>query len=347
MYRLLIFPKIVLLMTFLVVVTTQAIQFLPVTTTQTDVQQTDAKQTASTTVMMASTKPVLSKPLSQPMASTKSLTTTASSVSSMPARPLSSSPLTKTEMTTTWKSLGHPSYPSLLRIPPTCSQQACPLVVVSHPRNQSAYRLRDSKSFKIIADVLLQHRFAILLSGDGGKNTWGSPQALKNVAKDHDMATKLFHWNGNTHALGFSMGGLLSLRSALPDSPYQVQSVALIDAWVDLISAWKSSTKRREEIQQAYEISAPPTHLNPLNQMLQSPYMPLFVASSLEDNIVPAMWNGERLYSHGVIGISQFINLSGPHMGGNRFTEKLSRQLVFFFQRSEWWYASGQQRYSQ
>lgn len=239
-----------------------------------------------------------------------------------------------------WLTLGDPLHPSMIRIPPICQVKSCPLVVVSHPRNQNAARLRDSQSFKKISNELINQNFVLLLGGDGGKSTWGSPHALRSVAKVHKQSIKKFLWNGNTHALGVSMGGLLSLRSALPNAPYEVHSVALIDAWVDLMSAWQSSATRRQEIKAAYRTQHPPINLNPIEQVLRSPYLPLFVASSVDDKVVPAMWNGERIYSHGVIGISQFMNLTGPHMGGNRFTPHVGQQIGLFFKRSERWHAN-------
>ncbi|GGM07467.1 alpha/beta hydrolase family protein [Deinococcus aerophilus] len=235
-----------------------------------------------------------------------------------------------------WLPLGTQAWPSLLRIPDSCTYLVCPLVVVSHPRNQSAVRLRDSPTFRVLIDSLLESHFAVLLSGDGGPTTWGSPGALRDVGQAHADAVKRFAWNGNTYALGLSMGGLMALRSALPDGPYRVGGVALIDAWTDLRVAWGTSLSRRAEISAAYgTASEPPPTLDPQLLAFKAPYLPLFVAASLNDGTVPALTNGERLYPHAALGVSEFVSLSGPHLGANRFTRDMAQKLVGFYKRLE------------
>ncbi|CAM3494907.1 Alpha/beta hydrolase [Deinococcus saxicola] len=238
--------------------------------------------------------------------------------------------------TADWLPLGPAGRESLLRIPDSCTYLPCPLVVVSHPRNQSAARLRDSGSFRVLIDALLDAHFAVLLSGDGGPTTWGSPSALREVGQVHAQARGRFSWNGRTYALGVSMGGLMALRSALPGSPYRVDGVALIDAWTDLRAAWGASPTRRKEISAAYGTqSEPPPSLDPLMQTFKAPYLPLFVAASVSDGTVPALTNGERLYPHAALGTSEFVSLSGPHLGGNRFTPDMAQKLVGFYKRLE------------
>lgn len=235
-----------------------------------------------------------------------------------------------------WLPLGQPGRESLLRIPDSCTYLPCPLVVVSHPRNQSAARLRDSATFQVLIGALLESHFAVLLSGDGGPATWGSPRAMKEVGQVHAAALKRFAWNGHTYALGLSMGGLMALRSALPGSPYRVGGVALIDAWTDLRVAWNASPARRKEISAAYGTqNEPPPSVDPLMQTFKAPYLPLFVAASVSDGTVPALTNGERLYPHAALGSSEFVSLSGPHLGGNRFTPDMAQRLVGFYKRLE------------
>ncbi|CAM4042686.1 alpha/beta hydrolase [Deinococcus frigens] len=250
--------------------------------------------------------------------------------------PRSPVPVTPVAQPVDWLPLGQPGRESLLQIPGSCTYLPCPLVVVSHPRNQSAARLRDSPTFQVLIEALLDSHFAVLLSGDGGPATWGSPSALREVGQIHATALKRFSWNGHTYALGLSMGGLMALRSALPGSPYRVDGVALIDAWTDLRVAWSASPTRRQEISAAYgSPSEPPPGLDPLMQTFRAPYLPLFVAASLGDGTVPALTNGERLYPHAALGSSQFVSLSGPHLGGNRFTPDMAQKLVGFYKRLE------------
>ncbi|THF72012.1 alpha/beta hydrolase [Deinococcus sp. Arct2-2] len=229
------------------------------------------------------------------------------------------------------------SGPSFLRIPDTCRKQACALVVVAHPRGQSAERLHASPQVNVLVQALLDASFAVLISDDGGANTWGSPAALDQVAGLHADAVSQFDWNGRTYALGLSMGGLLALRSALPGSPYLVSGVALIDGWADLRSAWGGSVARRTEIADAYGLgTAPPEpSLNPLAEMMNHAPLPLFLAASPDDAVVSMKANADLVYSKAEAGVSDWVALTGPHLGGNRFSVTLARQLAGFFGRLE------------
>ncbi|GAA5437251.1 alpha/beta hydrolase [Deinococcus aquaticus] len=232
-----------------------------------------------------------------------------------------------------WVPVGgaHASY---LQVPAGCPERACALVVVSHPRAQSAERLRDSPQAGTLVAALLRANYAVLLSGDGGPATWGSPGALSTVGVAHATATRRFNWSGRTYALGLSMGGLMSLRSALPGSPYPVSGVALIDAWADLDRAWGSDLTRRAEIDAAYRLGTRPLpDLNPLVRVMAAPPMPLFVVNSLDDTTVKASLNTDRLLGRAQQGVSEFIPLTGPHLGGNRFSPAVAQRLVGFFDR--------------
>lgn len=235
-----------------------------------------------------------------------------------------------------WVRLGRSTAPSLLQVPAGCQLRSCPLVVVSHPRAQDAARLRDSAQVGKIAQALLAANFAVLLSGDGGVNTWGSPAALREVSQVHREATRRFRWNSRTYALGLSMGGLLSLRSALPESPYWVSGVGLIDAWVSLRGAWGSAVSRQREIGKAYGLSAPPTpKLDPLPLAQRAVPLPLFVAFSPTDTVVASRKNAELLVPYAEQGVSEVVRLTGPHLGGNRFSPQMVERLVGFYQGLE------------
>jgi len=228
------------------------------------------------------------------------------------------------------------SGPSFLRVPPACYRQECALVIVSHPRGQSGVRLRDSAGISVLVDALLAAPFAVLLSDDGGPTNWGSPAALAQVTGLREEAVTHFAFSGRTYALGLSMGGLLALRSALPESLYPVSGVALIDAWVDVHAAWKTAVTRRAEIQTAYGTAGePPAHLNPLHKAKLTPPLPLFVVASPDDRVVPMQTNSERLFAHAEPVVSEFMQVSGTHLGGNRFTPAVAERIAGFFQRLE------------
>ncbi|GGK88644.1 alpha/beta hydrolase [Deinococcus radiotolerans] len=234
-----------------------------------------------------------------------------------------------------WVPVGTAEALSLLRVPKSCAR-SCALVVVSHPRGQTAEHLRDSASVAVLTAALIHAGFAVLLSGDGGATSWGSPAGLAALGAVHAQATDLFPWSGRTYALGLSMGGLMALRSALPGAPYPVEGVALIDGWVDLQVAWGSALSRREEIQAAYGLADPPEELNPLWLARSWGPRPLLVFGSPDDRTVPFTRNGETLWAEaGEADVGGLVHLSGGHLGGNRFTPVVAQQLVGFYRALE------------
>ncbi len=238
----------------------------------------------------------------------------------------------------TWTTVGSSAAPSLLAVPAHCQQFSCALIVVSHPRAQTPERLRDSPEFTRLRDTLLAGNFAMLLSSDGGPTTWGSPQGLKHAGKAHQQARQAFTWNGRTYALGISMGGLMALRSTLPGGPYAVSGVALIDPWVNLVAAWHSAPSRQQEIREAYGPAADLKLIeeqDPLHLALQLPPLPMVLTSSLDDKVVSPLQNSELLAGHGDVTFSQHVRLTGPHLGGNRFTLQMGETLRTFFERLE------------
>ncbi|PTA69862.1 alpha/beta hydrolase [Deinococcus arcticus] len=220
-----------------------------------------------------------------------------------------------------------------MQAPPTCAARPCALVVVSHPRGQTAERLRDSPQMGVLTGALLRAGLAVLLSGDGGPTTWGSPAALAELGAAHAAATRRFAWNGQTFALGLSMGGLMALRSALPGAPYPVRAVALIDAWVDLEQAYGTAHSRRQEIQAAYALRGPPgPRLNPLVAATAAPRQPLFAVASADDQTVPHASNTARLLEVFGRPESVLVQVEGAHLGANRFTPELGARMAAFFE---------------
>lgn len=233
-----------------------------------------------------------------------------------------------------WVGVGPLEHRSWLRVPGVCQVAWCGLVVISHPRGQNVERLRDSISMDVMLDALLHAGYAVLLSSDGGLTTWGSPQALKVAGQAHREAVGRFHWNGKTYAMGYSMGGLTALRSTLPGSPYQVQGLILIDAWVNLKAAWSLSASRRSEIRAAYPLASGSVNsFDPLPAALKGGKQPMLVMASVQDKIAPAHLNGAKLYAQALAGPSSYVKLSGPHLGGNRFTPDVARNVVAFLTR--------------
>lgn len=233
--------------------------------------------------------------------------------------------------------LDRPDGPSFLLVPSACLRDVhCPLVVVSHPRGQTAEHLSGSPSFASYAAALTREQFAVLFSNDGGPNPWGTPSALEGLAELQARSTGLFQFNGRTYAFGISMGGLMALRSA-QQGPYAVSGVVLLDAWADLRGAWAIPGRHRAEVEEAYATSGPPSStLDPMVLAETHPKLPLFIIGSHDDNAVPFGGNGLRLFDRAAEpGTSQLVTLSGPHLGGSHFAPALAQQVADFLLKLE------------
>jgi len=227
--------------------------------------------------------------------------------------------------------------PSFLLVPDACMRDLrCPLVVVSHPRGQTAEHLSGSPAFASYAEALTRSNFAVLFSNDSGPTPWGAPAALASLADLQSRSTDLFQFNGRTYAFGVSMGGLMALRSA-QQGPYPVSGVVLLDAWADLQGAWAMPGRQRAEVEEAYGISeAPSGDLDPMVLAETYPKLPLFIIGSPDDNAVPFVENGLRLFDRAAEpGVSQLVTLSGAHLGGSHFTPALAQRVAEFLQEVE------------
>ena len=233
--------------------------------------------------------------------------------------------------------LDQPDGPSFLLVPDACLRDLrCPLVVVSHPRGQTAEHLSSSPAFASYAAALTRSNSAVLFSNDSGPNPWGTPAALASLADLQARSTELFRFNGRTYAFGISMGGLMALRSA-QQGPYPVFGVVLLDAWTDLQGAWAMPGRHRVEVEEAYGTSeAPSPALNPMVLAEIHPKLPLFIIGSLDDNVVPFVGNGLRLFGRAAeTGASQLVMVSGPHLGGSHFVPTLAQRVADFLQELE------------
>ena len=233
--------------------------------------------------------------------------------------------------------LDQPDGPSFLLVPDACLRDLrCPLVVVSHPRGQTAEHLSSSPAFASYAAALTRSNSAVLFSNDSGPNPWGTPAALASLADLQARSTELFRFNGRTYAFGISMGGLMALRSA-QQGPYPVFGVVLLDAWTDLQGAWAMPGRHRVEVEEAYGTSeAPSPALNPMVLAEIHPKLPLFIIGSLDDNVVPFVGNGLRLFGQAAeTGASQLVMVSGPHLGGSHFVPTLAQRVADYLQELE------------
>lgn len=234
--------------------------------------------------------------------------------------------------------LAHPLGDSYL-LRPDC-RAACPLVVVHHPHGRSADEMLERPHLRALYAELLAQGAAVLVSHDAGRTGWGSPTVLRYAAEVHAGAVKHFPWNGNTYALGLSMGGLPALLSA-HTQPYRVQGVILIDAKVNLRESWEGThdprfEQHRREIEEAYRLprgAVLPFGLDPLEYVHRA--VPLLVISGDGDGIVDFWANGRTVFRRSQHPDSRLIELPGAHLSMSRFAPEVLAEVGAFLRGRE------------
>ena len=146
---------------------------------------------------------------------------------------------------------------AILIIPEACAAGGCPLVVVSHRWGGTPEHALDRVGHPAYSAFLKRFThagFALLLSMDGGLETWGNTAALKNVLSVW-LKARAFYNFGDTFTLGFSMGGLpaslLGLTGRLP-----VRGTVTVAAQLSLLDAYTSPTwpARSLSVARAYKL---------------------------------------------------------------------------------------------
>ncbi len=134
--------------------------------------------------------------------------------------------------------LPDPAGASQLVVPPVCWQRACPLVIVSHGRGGQASDGSTHQPFDAMLDAIDVQGFVLLLSSDGGRETWGSPRALNTLRRAYHAALSHFQHDGRVYTLGISMGGLPATLTAYRRTlGIPVNAVALVAGRVNLNNA--------------------------------------------------------------------------------------------------------------
>lgn len=101
-----------------------------------------------------------------------------------------------------------------LIVPPVCWQRACPLMIVSHGGGGQSSDGSTHKPCDAMLDAIDVQGFVLLLSSDGGRETWGSPAALNTVRRTCRAALPQFRHDGRLYTLSISMGGLPATLTA-------------------------------------------------------------------------------------------------------------------------------------
>ena len=136
---------------------------------------------------------------------------------------VSNPPAVQPKMRTIQVRIPDPTGDALLVVPPDCSVMRCPLLLVSHSFGSIPEHGIDFVNHAGYAQFLERFSeagYALLLSSDGGKETWGNVGALENTYRVWNAAISRFDYSGQTFSLGVSMGALpatlLGLTGRIP-----------------------------------------------------------------------------------------------------------------------------------
>lgn len=231
--------------------------------------------------------------------------------------------------------LPDPAGDSQLVVPPVCWQRACPLIIVSHGRGGQASDGSTHKPFDAMLDAIDVQGFVLLLSSDGGRETWGSPAALNTLRRAYQAALPKFKHDGRVYTLGISMGGLSATLTAywqILGRP--VNAVALVAGRVNLNNAVRTSKSRGRSVAAAFAGASRQGHdpVNDFGQFLDTK-TPLLVVSSPQDQAVSGVKNGLLLatLARKAGAQTRVIGVMGPHLNRQYVNADIGRQIGAFF----------------
>lgn len=223
-----------------------------------------------------------------------------------------------------------------LVVPPRCQRERCGLVIVSHGRGGQALDGITHPPFDTLLDAIDVQGYVLLLSNDGGPETWGSPRALAYLRRVYRAAQPLFRGDGRVYTLGLSMGALpATLAAYRKELGVPVRAVAIVAGRVNLQEARRTSRKRAASIQKAYAAASSAGH-DPVHDFARFPgrRTPLLVVVSPQDRTVNSASNGERLaaLARQAGAAVQVIRVRGPHLASGYMNPEVGHQIGQFFQ---------------
>jgi dipeptidyl aminopeptidase/acylaminoacyl peptidase len=237
---------------------------------------------------------------------------------------------------------------SILLVPDLCSFSSCPLLIVSHPYGATPEYGLDFVAHPQYAHFLnrfLEGGYALLLSSDGGRETWGNPDALGAVVRAWKLAQTQFHYSGNTYSLGVSMGALPAALVGLTGKIDIKATVSLAGVLSLPQMYFDSNSGMRNSIARAYGLPidnlispdqlgfATVTH-NPLEDTyyFKERKIPFLVIGSSADKLVSFAKQGlafvEKMQTFDPR--SKSLEVTGPHLSGTHFSDEVAQQVLDF-----------------
>ncbi|OLV17245.1 hypothetical protein [Deinococcus marmoris] len=183
----------------------------------------------------------------------------------------------------------------------------------------------------------------LLLSSDGGRETWGSPTALNTLRRAYRAALPHFRHDGRVYTLGISMGGLPATLTAYRRTlGFPINAVALVAGRVNLNNAVRTSKSRGRSVAAAFAGASTRGH-DPVNDFsgFVGTKTPLLVVSSSQDQAVSGVKNGLLLatLARRVGAKTKVIGVMGPHLNpsvrerGYRAADRVVLQDASLIQR--------------
>lgn len=234
-----------------------------------------------------------------------------------------------------------PAGDAILVVPARCEREACPMLVVSH-RFQGApehgVNFVGNPTYARFLDRFQRAGYALLLSADGGPETWGNEAALGNASRVWDAASRLFDFTGETFTLGVSMGGLpatlLGLYERIP-----VLGTILVAAVADLGDAASRNPTLGASLLRAYGLSdraSVPADHDPVRVAARPDGVvpPVLAIASRSDATVPFGPNSEAFVAAAAAREprSRLLEVTGPHLSGAHFADAVADEAVAFLQ---------------
>lgn len=221
-----------------------------------------------------------------------------------------------------------------LVVPARCRPVRCGLVIVSHGRGGQALDGVTHPPLDTLLDAIDIQGYVLLLSNDGGRETWGSPAALAYIGRIYQAARPHYQGNGRLYTLGISMGGLPATLTAYRQTLGPVRATAIVAGRVNLKEAMRTSQRRAQSVRRAYGGASRSGH-DPVNDFawFRGRLTPLLTVVSPQDAAVASAANGERLaaLARGAGADVRVVQVQGPHLAGGYMNAGIGRQIGAFF----------------
>ncbi len=239
-----------------------------------------------------------------------------------------------------------PAGNALLIVPPDCSVMSCPLLVVSHPLGaipEYGIDFVNHAGYAQFLERFSQAGYALLLSSDGGRETWGNQNALENTYRVWNAALSRFDYSGQTFSLGVSMGALpatlLGLTGRIP-----LEGTIVVAGVLNLPDIYRRSDPNYPaSLTKAYSLPAKASDAqlafatvpqDPINgtlffRKLDIPYLAI---GSRGDARVPLERNAEAFVREmqPFQQDSRVLEVPGPHLSAAHFSEEVSKAALEF-----------------